>query len=165
MLYVGYVVIVSFVKPHWAPALPLEARTLHGFEAGAACLYAAAAAAADLPGARHDLPWHRHADRGRRHGCDRRAGLAILRKRLTLKLLKQAMESTAKLSTFVVFILIGARVFSLTFYGVDGHLWVEHLLTQPAGRQIGFLIVVNILVFLLAFFLDYFELPPSHQPG
>lgn len=84
--------------------------------------------------------------------------MAIVRKRMTLPLLKQAMESTAKLTTFVVFILIGARVFSLTFYGVDGHLWVEHLLVNLPGGTIGFLIVVNVLVFLLAFFLDYFEL-------
>ena len=84
--------------------------------------------------------------------------LAIMRKRLNMKLLKQAMETTTKLTTFVVFILIGARVFSLTFYGVDGHHWVEHLLVSLPGGQIGFLIVVNILVFFLAFFLDYFEL-------
>ena len=57
-----------------------------------------------------------------------------------------------------MFILIGARVFSLTFYGVDGHKWVEHLLTGLPGGQLGFLIVVNILVFVLAFFLDFFEL-------
>ena len=68
------------------------------------------------------------------------------------------MESTAKLTTFVIFILVGARVFSLTFYGVNGHVWVEHLLTDLPGGQIGFLIVVNVLVFFLAFFLDFFEL-------
>ena len=84
--------------------------------------------------------------------------MAFMRRRLGLKLLKQAMDSTAKLTAFVVFILIGARVFSLTFYGVDGHKWVEELLTQLPGGQTGFLIVVNILVFVLAFFLDYFEL-------
>ncbi|MCX8085342.1 MAG: TRAP transporter large permease subunit [Rhodocyclaceae bacterium] len=84
--------------------------------------------------------------------------MALARKRLNLALLKQAMDSTAKLTTFVVFILIGARVFSLTFYGVDGHKWVEHLLSNLPGGEIGFLIVVNILVFLLAFFLDFFEL-------
>jgi TRAP-type mannitol/chloroaromatic compound transport system permease large subunit len=84
--------------------------------------------------------------------------MAFARKRLTLAQLKQAMESTARLTTFVVFILIGARVFSLTFYGVDGHKWVEALLTDLPGGQTGFLIVVNILVFLLAFFLDFFEL-------
>src|SRR5947207_10249828 len=84
--------------------------------------------------------------------------MALARKRLSWKLLRQAMDTTAKLSTFVVFILIGARVFSLTFYGVNGHVWVEHLLTALPGGQIGFLIVVNILIFVLAFFLDFFEL-------
>ena len=58
----------------------------------------------------------------------------------------------------MVFILIGARVFSLTFYGVSGHVWVEHLLTSLPGGQIGFLIIVNVMVFVLAFFLDFFEL-------
>ena len=84
--------------------------------------------------------------------------MALLRKRLSMKLLKQAMESTTKLTTFVLFILIGARVFSLTFYAVDGHLWVEHLLVSLPGGQMGFLLVVNLLIFVLAFFLDYFEL-------
>ena len=84
--------------------------------------------------------------------------MALGRKRLSFPLLKQAMNVTAKLSTFVVFILIGARVFSLTFYGVNGHVWVEHLLTSLPGGQLGFLIVVNVLIFLLAFFLDFFEL-------
>ncbi|MDH5246353.1 MAG: TRAP transporter large permease subunit [Betaproteobacteria bacterium] len=84
--------------------------------------------------------------------------MALGRRRLSLPLLKQAMNTTAKLSTFVVFILIGARVFSLTFYGVDGHVWVEHLLTSLPGGQLGFLIVVNLLIFVLAFFLDFFEL-------
>ncbi|MFO1397215.1 MAG: TRAP transporter large permease subunit [Burkholderiales bacterium] len=84
--------------------------------------------------------------------------MAIARRRLPFKLLKQAMDTTAKLTAFVVFILVGARVFSLTFYGVDGHKWVEHLLTSLPGGQLGFLVVVNIIVFLLAFFLDFFEL-------
>ena len=84
--------------------------------------------------------------------------MALSRKRLSWSLLKQAMDSTAKLTTFVVFILVGARVFSLTFYGVDGHKWVEHLLTDLPGGQTGFLIVVNALIFFLAFFLDFFEL-------
>jgi len=84
--------------------------------------------------------------------------MALAKKRLSWKLLRQAMDSTAKLTTFVVFILVGARVFSLTFYAVDGHLWVEHLLKDLPGGQVGFLIVVNLLVFVLAFFLDFFEL-------
>src|SRR5205823_8683704 len=84
--------------------------------------------------------------------------MALARRRLSIKLLKQAMDTTAKLTAFVVFILVGARVFSLTFYGVDGHLRVESLLTNLPGGQLGFLIVTNILIFVLAFFLDFFEL-------
>src|SRR5215211_2731862 len=84
--------------------------------------------------------------------------LALFKRRLTWDLVRQAAESTAKLSAFVVFILIGARVFSLTFYGVNGHRWVEELLVSLPGGPIGFLVFVNIFVFLLAFFLDFFEI-------
>ena len=84
--------------------------------------------------------------------------LGALKRRLSWDLIRQAAESTAKLSSFVVFILIGARVFSLTFYGVNGHIWVENLLTSLPGGQIGFLLFVNAFVFVLAFFLDFFEM-------
>ena len=84
--------------------------------------------------------------------------LAAAKRRLAFGMLNQALEATAKLSAFVIFILIGARVFSLTFYGVNGHLWVEHLLVSLPGGELGFLIVVNAIVFVLAFFLDFFEL-------
>jgi len=84
--------------------------------------------------------------------------LALMKRRLSFDLLRQATESTAKLSAFVLFILIGARVFSLTFYGVNGHKWVEELLVNLPGGQVGFLIFVNALIFVLAFFLDFFEL-------
>jgi tripartite ATP-independent transporter DctM subunit len=78
--------------------------------------------------------------------------------RFNFTIIRQATETTAKLSAFVLFILIGARVFSLTFYGVNGHVWVEHLLTSLPGGQVGFLVFINVLIFLLAFFLDFFEL-------
>lgn len=158
-LYVTYVIAVSFVRPKWVPALPPEARRLRGGKLalrvlttllppllliflvlGTIFLGVATPTEGGAMGATGALV------------------LAIARRRMNLSLLKQAMEKTAKLTTFVLFILIGARVFSLTFYGVDGHLWVEHLLTNLPGGQIGFLIVVNLLVFVLAFFLDYFEL-------
>jgi TRAP-type mannitol/chloroaromatic compound transport system permease large subunit len=84
--------------------------------------------------------------------------MAVARRRLGLPLLKQAMENTTQLTAFVIFILLGARIFSLTFYGVDGHKWVEHLLSGLPGGQTGFLIAVNVLIFGLAFFLDFFEL-------
>ena len=84
--------------------------------------------------------------------------MALSRGRLDMGLLKQALQTTTKLSCFVVFILIGSTVFSLVFQGVDGPIWVEHLLSSLPGGQLGFLIAVNIMVFLLAFFLDFFEL-------
>jgi TRAP-type mannitol/chloroaromatic compound transport system permease large subunit len=84
--------------------------------------------------------------------------LALMNRRLSTDLLKQAMNSTTRLSCFVLFILIGSSVFSLVFRGVNGDLWVEHLLTSLPGGTAGFLIVVNILFFGLAFFLDFFEL-------
>lgn len=84
--------------------------------------------------------------------------MALVRRRLSFKLLEQALYTTTKLSCFVVFILVGATIFGLTFQGVDGPLWVEHLLASLPGGQLGFLIAVNIMVFFLAFFLDFFEL-------
>jgi TRAP-type mannitol/chloroaromatic compound transport system permease large subunit len=84
--------------------------------------------------------------------------LGMAKRRLSFDLVKQATESTAKLSAFVLFILVGARVFSLTFYGVNGHVWVEHLLVSLPGGTTGFLIIVNVMIFFLAFFLDFFEL-------
>jgi len=80
------------------------------------------------------------------------------RGRLDMKLLKQSLASTTRLSSFVMFILVGATVFSLVFQAADGPKWVEHLLTDLPGGQVGFLILVNVMIFFLAFFLDYFEL-------
>ena len=84
--------------------------------------------------------------------------MAIGRGRLGMALMKQALDSTAKLSTFVLFILIGSTVFSFTFNAADGHVWVEHLFTDMPGGALGFLIVVNVLVFILGCFIDFFEI-------
>ena len=84
--------------------------------------------------------------------------LAVSRKRLDKKLMNQALENTAKLASFVLFILIGSTVFSFTFNAADGHIWVEHLFLDMPGGAIGFLIVVNILIFILGMFIDFFEI-------
>ncbi|GAB3191445.1 TRAP transporter large permease [Hydrogenophaga aquatica] len=84
--------------------------------------------------------------------------MAGSRKRLSMPLLKQALENTTKLSIFVLFILIGSTVFSFTFNAADGHIWVEHLFDKMPGGALGFLIVVNILVFILGMFIDFFEI-------
>ena len=84
--------------------------------------------------------------------------LAIIHRRLTWKLLKEAMDTTLKLTTMVMFILVGSTVFSLTFRGVDGDLWIEGMLSNLPGGVFGFLMFVNVFIFFLAFFLDYFEI-------
>src|SRR5260221_5254800 len=84
--------------------------------------------------------------------------MALIKRRLDWKLLRQAVEYTANMTSFVIFILIGSTVFSLVFRGVNGDLWVEHLLTGLPGGALGFLIVVNVMIFFLAFFLDYFDI-------
>ncbi|HJV67561.1 TRAP transporter large permease [Ideonella sp.] len=84
--------------------------------------------------------------------------MATGRRQLSLKLLNQALENTAKLATFVLFILIGSTVFSFTFNAADGHIWVEHLFAKLPGGALGFLIVVNLLVFVLGCFIDFFEI-------
>ncbi len=158
-MYLLYVLMVSIFKPSAAPALPPEARTLKGAKLlmrvlismvppltliflvlGTIFLGIATPTEGGAMGAFGALI------------------LAMLKQRLSWDLLKQAMDTTAKVTSFVVFILIGSSVFSLVFRGVDGDLWVEHLLTSLPGGALGFLIVVNIIIFVLAFFLDFFEI-------
>lgn len=84
--------------------------------------------------------------------------MAAARRRLSFGLLKQALENATKLSIFVLFILIGSTVFSFTFNAADGHIWVEHLFDKLPGGALGFLIFVNLLVFILGMFIDFFEI-------
>ena len=84
--------------------------------------------------------------------------LAIINGRYTNALMREAIANTARITAMVVFLLIGATVFSLVFQGVDGGIWIEHLLSHLPGGQTGFLVFVNVFVFFLAFFLDFFEI-------
>jgi tripartite ATP-independent transporter DctM subunit len=84
--------------------------------------------------------------------------MAAARRTLSFKLLMQALENSTKLSIFVMFILIGSTVFAFTFNAADGHVWVEHLFDKLPGGQLGFLLVVNLLVFVLGMFIDFFEI-------
>src|ERR1700704_4366992 len=158
-LYLTYVFGRTMLTPLAAPALPPEARTLRG-----AKLLARVFLVLIPPLALIFLVLGTiflgvaTPTEGGAMGATGALVLAMINQRLSWSLLRQAMNSTAKLTSFVVFILVGSTVFSLTFRGVNGDLWVEHLLTGLPGGAIGFLIVVNILVFVLAFFLDFFEL-------
>jgi TRAP-type mannitol/chloroaromatic compound transport system permease large subunit len=84
--------------------------------------------------------------------------MAWARRRLTFSVLVQALASTSRLSVFVLFILIGSTVFAFTFNAADGHVWVEHLFDKLPGGELGFVIFVASLVFVLGMFIDFFEI-------
>jgi tripartite ATP-independent transporter DctM subunit len=158
-IYLGFVLLVSVFRPAAAPALPPESRALRG---GALAHKVMASMLPPLVLIFLVLGTIfmgiATPTEGGAMGAMGALVLALAKRRINLDLLRQAMASTTKLTSFVIFILIGSTVFSLVFRGVDGDRWVEGLLTALPGGQWGFLIVVNILVFVLAFFLDFFEI-------
>jgi len=84
--------------------------------------------------------------------------MALARRRLGGTLLRQALDSSARLSIFVLFVLIGSTIFALTFQAIDGPVWVKALFAALPGGEIGFLLFVNALIFILGCFLDFFEI-------
>ncbi|MGH8751659.1 MAG: TRAP transporter large permease, partial [Burkholderiales bacterium] len=158
-LYAFYVLLLSFIYPGAMPALPPQARTLRGAKLlrHALIVMVPPLVLIFLVLGTIFLGVTTPTEGGAL-GATGALILALMKRRLSWTLMKQAMDATAKLSSFVMFILIGSTVFGLTFRGVNGDLWVEHLLTGLPGGAVGFLVVVNIMVFLLAFFLDFFEI-------
>ncbi len=158
-LMAGYVFIISMVNPAAAPALPPEARRLRG-----AALYRHAALVMVPPLVLVFLVLGSifagvaTPSEGGALGAVGALALAAAKRRLSLKMLREALDSTTKLSSFVMFILIGSTVFALTFRAVDGDLWVERLFTLIPGGEVGFLLVVHLMIFVLGFFLDFFEI-------
>jgi tripartite ATP-independent transporter DctM subunit len=165
LLFALYTFALGMIKPEHVPGVPKDARTLNGWALWAKCLrgiipsavliFAVLGSMGGLPGLNTAIATPTEAGA---MGCVGALILAAMHKRLTQPLIWGAMVATMRLTAMVVFILIGSRVFSMVFQGVDGAKWVEHLLTGLPGGQTGFLIVVNIFVFFLAFFLDFFEI-------
>ena len=165
LLFALYTFMLSRIRPSHVPGVPKEARTLDGWALWSKCLRGIVPSAVliltvlgsmgGLPGLNIAIATPTEA------GAMGAAGafiLAAIHKRLSFDLYKQALLSTMRITAMVVFILIGSRVFSLVFQGVDGGIWIEHILAGLPGGQLGFLIVVNIFIFFLAFFLDFFEI-------
>ena len=158
-LFCLYVFVLSIVKPEAAPALPKEVRTasvgrlmVRVLVSMVPCLALIFMVLGTI------LVGLATPTEGGAMGAVGALALAIAHRRLSWKLLKEGMDTTLKITTMVMFILVGSTVFSLTFRGVDGDLWVEHLLSNLPGGVVGFLVFVNVFVFFLAFFLDYFEI-------
>jgi tripartite ATP-independent transporter DctM subunit len=159
LLFVAFIVGVSIFAPHRVPPLPDEALTQRGWALWWRVLKGMVPSIVliFLVLGTIFLGLATPTEAGAM-GAVGAAGLAVINGRFTWPLLRQAMENTMRITAMVMFILIGATVFSLVFQGVDGSLWIEHMLSGLPGGQVGFLIFVNIFVFFLAFFLDFFEI-------
>jgi tripartite ATP-independent transporter DctM subunit len=165
LLFALYTFILTRIRPNDLPGVPPEARTLNGWALWRKCLrgiipsailiFAVLGSMGGLPGLNTAIATPTEAGA---MGAVGALILAALHKRLNWPMIKEGMTGTMRITAMVVFILIGSRVFSLVFQGVDGGKWIEHLLTGLPGGQTGFLIVVNIFIFFLAFFLDFFEI-------
>ena len=165
LLFLAYTFLLSRVAPEHVPGVPKEARTLAGSALVIKCLrgiipsavliFLVLGSMGGLPGI--DTAVCTPTEAGAM-GAVGAFVLAAMHRRLTWSLVKEAILGTMRITAMVVFILIGSRVFSLVFQGVEGGKWIEHLLSGLPGGQTGFLIVVNIFIFFLAFFLDFFEI-------
>jgi tripartite ATP-independent transporter DctM subunit len=158
-LFVIWVAIVSVVWPKEVPALPLEARTLKGWALWAKCLRGIIPSLGliFLVLGTIFLGLATPTEAGAM-GAVGALALAAFNRTLTGPLVYQGMATTMRITAMVVYILIGARTFSLVFQGVGGKVWIEQMLTSLPGGQVGFLVFVNLFIFVIAFFLDFFEI-------
>ncbi len=164
-LFLLYTFLLSRIRPADLPAIPKEARTLTGWKLWRTCLrgiipsailiFAVLGSMGGLPGINVAIATPTEAGAMGALGA---FVLAAIHGRLNWQIIKEGMTNTMRITAMVVFILIGSRVFSLVFQGVDGGVWIEGMLSNLPGGQIGFLLAVNTFVFFLAFFLDFFEI-------
>lgn len=165
LIFALYTFALGRLRPQDVPGIDPAARTQSGLRLWLRCLRGIIPAAVlifAVLGSMGGLPWMDSAvctpTEAGAMGVVGALLLAALHRRLTWPLLRDATMGTMRITAMVVFILIGARVFSLVFQGVDGARWIEHQLTALPGGQVGFLVFVNVFIFFLAFFLDFFEI-------
>jgi tripartite ATP-independent transporter DctM subunit len=158
-LFCLWVLVVSIIWPKDVPALPIEARTLHGWALWRKCLRGIIPSLGliFLVLGTIFMGLATPTEAGAM-GAVGAIALAAFQRTLTWPLLYQGMASTMRITAMVTYILIGARTFSLVFQGVGGKVWIEDMLTTLPGGAVGFLIFVNAFIFVIAFFLDFFEI-------
>jgi tripartite ATP-independent transporter DctM subunit len=159
LLFLAYIAAIALLRPQWAPPLPPEARTMKGWKLIARVMWGMIPSIVliFLVLGTIFMGLATPTEAGAM-GAIGAMVLAAMHRRLTWKLIWQAMDSTMRITAMVVFILIGSTLFTLVFQGVDGGLWIEHMLTDLPGGATGFLVFVMLFVFFLAFFLDFFEI-------
>jgi tripartite ATP-independent transporter DctM subunit len=159
LLFMVWVLVLSIFRPDFIPALPPEARTLRGWALAKRCIRGMVPSLALIFIVLGTIFMGlATATEAGAMGVIGAFVLAWMNRRITQALVWQGMQTTMRITAMVVFILIGARVFSVVFQGVGGKEWIEGLLTGLPGGEVGFLIFVNIFIFIIAFFLDFFEI-------
>jgi tripartite ATP-independent transporter DctM subunit len=159
LLFMAWVLVLSLVRQTYIPALPPEARILRGWPLFWRCVRGMVPSLALILIVLGTIfTGVATATEAGAMGVLGAFALAWLNGRLTWALVYQGMQTTMRITAMVVFILIGARVFSLVFQGVGGKEWIESFLVALPGGQVGFLVFVNAFVFVIAFFLDFFEI-------
>jgi tripartite ATP-independent transporter DctM subunit len=158
-LYAVFVVGVAVFNPSAAPALPASERTLSGAVLARRVLFVLLPPLALIVVVLGSIffgiatPTEAGA-----LGALGAMVLAALNRRLSWAAVRETSEHTTRLTAMVVFLLLGSTAFALVFRGLDGDIWIQHLLTSLPGEKIGFLLVANLIVFVLGFFIDFFEI-------
>ncbi|MGB7440291.1 MAG: TRAP transporter large permease subunit [Coleofasciculaceae cyanobacterium] len=157
--FAAHVLIVAWLKPSAAPALPREVREIGGVALAKRILQAM------LPPLLLILlvlgsiffgiatPTEAGAV-----GCLGAMVLAAANRQLSWASLARVCDATLRITSMVMFILLGSTAFSLVFRGLNGDRFMFDVLTNLPGGEIGFLIVSMLTVFLLGFFIDFFEI-------
>ena len=157
MLFAAYIVGVAIFKPNAAPALPPEARQTEGLGRRVVLVMIPPLVLILLVLGSIFFGVATPTEAGAL-GAVGAMFLAAINRRLSWKAVKGAMQETTRLTSMVLFLLIGSTAFALVFRGLYGDLWIEDLLTNLPGGKWGLLIVAMITIFILGFFIDFFEI-------
>jgi len=157
--YAAYVMFYAWIKPDVAPAIPRDALAASGQSLWADLLKVMVPPLALILVVLGSIfsGWATPTEAGA-FGAVGAMILAAANRRLSIAALFESLQTTTKMTSMVLFILIGSRAFSLVFRGLYGDIWVEHLLTNLPGGPWGFLILSNLVIFFLGFFIDFFEI-------
>ena len=158
-LYAAYVSGVALVKPEAAPALPAAERDISGAElARRTALVMVPPLVLILVVLGSIFAGIATPTEAGALGAVGAMALAAANRRLTWESVRGTMSETTRLTSMVILLLIGSTAFALVFRGLYGDVWIEDLLTNLPGGKIGMLLVANLAIFVLGFFIDFFEI-------
>ncbi|MEM7262452.1 MAG: TRAP transporter large permease subunit [Planctomycetota bacterium] len=159
VLFGIYVAIITILKPAYAPPLPATEREMStGKLLGRVCFVLIPPLALILVVLGSIFGGIATPTEAGALGAVGAMLLSLFARRLNWERLVETMRATTLLTSMVLFLLVGSTLFALVFRGFDGDIWIEDLLTQLPGGYIGALIVANLVIFLLGFFIDFFEI-------